>query len=211
MIHPWRLYPHEHARVCHKTSQVPAFAVVQTGCLPRPRPCSPSASTPRFPLCSETGTVERRWRVRMWWTKSGASNWELLTNLVIRTQFRNWGFLQLHQCRLVLKRSSQCGSTENLTEKFEHNSFHDNRLCLQKTPHLSEYSRQDLWLQRNHSDTSSQMNFSELGRKVAVGIVLLPSPVQQNICSGRLSCCYLNQVTCRSLITLCDLRVTTRR
>lgn len=108
--------------------------------------------------------VAGRCGVRMWWSKSGASSWELPTNLVIPTQFRKWGFLQLHQYWLVLKRSSQCGSTENLTEKIEHNSFHDKHLCLQKTPHISEkYSIQDLWLQMNHSDTNSQMNFSGWG------------------------------------------------
>lgn len=82
--------------------------------------------------------VAGRSGVRMWWSKSGASNWELLTNLLIQTQFRNWGYLQLHQYRLVLKWSSQSGSTENVPEKTEHNSFHDNHLCLQKTPHISE-------------------------------------------------------------------------
>lgn len=72
----WRLYPHEHARVVHRTPQVPAFVVVQTGYLPRPCHCSPSASTPGFPLCSETGTVERRWQEGVG-SECGGANLEL--------------------------------------------------------------------------------------------------------------------------------------
>lgn len=49
------------------------------------------------------------------------------------------------------------------------------------------------------------------GRKKAVGIVLLPSPVQQNISSGRLCYCYLHQATCRSLTTPCGLWANTTR
>lgn len=99
--------------------------------------------------------VTGRCEVRMRWSKSGASNWDLLTNLVIQTQFRNWGFLQLHQHQLALIWSSQCGSTENLTERTEHNPFHDN--CAYRRHHTSQGSMRYKLCRRT---TETQRNLS---------------------------------------------------
>jgi len=74
--------------------------------------------------------------IRLWWSKSGASNWGLLTNLQIQTQFRYWSFLQLYQYQLRFL------FPQKTLQKRLNTSHSMTTVCAYRRPHTSQRSIQ---------------------------------------------------------------------
>lgn len=188
--------------------QVPAFAVVRTGYLPAAYHCLLSASIPTFPLCWEIRALGRRWQ--------GGVESECGQEQI---QSQKLGTVD----QFVIQRDTETGASckyITIVPVFKDWARADPQEALQNgsnTTHymttVCVYSRPPTHLRRVFDTKSAALQEPQwhelanelwwLDRKKAVDIVLLPSPVQQNICWGRLRCFYL--------VTLCGLRATTTK
>lgn len=183
--------------------QAPAFAVVHPGYLPRAYHCLPT-----FPLCSESRALGSRCQ-------------GVVESECGQEQIQSQKLGTANQ--FVIQRATETGASCKCTTvvlylKTEPTQIHRKPYRRDRIPLLTW----QLPVSTADPPPTSQMCFQckicgftqpqwhklanelwRLDRRKAVDIVLLPSPVQQNICWGRL-CCF-------HLITLCGLWATTMR
>lgn len=117
---------------------------------------------------------------------------------------RNWGFLQVHHCCPLFKDWAHADPQEALQKGSNTTPYMTTACVYSRPPHTSQLCFQYKicgFTQPQWHELANEL--WRLNRRKAVDIVLLPSPVQQNICWGRLRCFHL--------VTLCGLWATTTK